>query len=516
METTSNSFAHRARWLAVALAALVGTASLALFDAPAADAQRAGVSAEAGELPRFSVPGAGLRSFADVIDDVSPAVVNITVSKVLRPTPTGNSQQRSVTPLDEFYGRFFGAPGLPRGAEPAPRRSEGQGSGFIIDADGYVATNHHVVEGADEITVTLPSGVELEARVVGLDPQTDLALLKIDPSAADHELMLAAVEFGDSDRMRVGDWVLAIGNPFGLGGSATAGIVSARGRDIAAGPYDDYLQIDAPINSGNSGGPVFNAAGQVIGINTAIFSPNGGNIGIGFAIPANQARHVLDDLRTEGSVTRAWLGVQIQPLDSSLAAALGASDSGGALVSDVVTASPAERAGLQAGDVLTSIDGRAIDSPRTLARAVGSLDTGRSVELEYLRDGQVRSMTVELGELEAAAEMAGNVAPQVRGDRRQAAEDFGLQLDDLNERARSQLGLSGDARGAVVAGVSPQSPAAAQGIRPGDVIVSVNRSSVASAAEVADALAAARSAGSQALVLIRRGNSQRFVALAAS
>lgn len=487
------------RWPALWLAGIAATAAaLALLNSPPAESQ-----ANSGPAPTFAGPGTV--AFADVIERVSPAVVNVSVTKVARPVPTASLPNRrtpspfSDSPLEEFFGRFFGAPGAPGFGEP--RRSEGQGSGFVIDADGLVATNNHVVDGAESVTVTLSSGEEFDAVVVGRDPQTDIALLRVD---ADQPL--PALTLGDSDRARVGDWVLAIGNPFGLGGSATAGIISARGRDIQSGPYDDYLQIDAPINPGNSGGPVFNGAGEVIGINTAIFSPNGGNIGIGFAIPSNLARQVLADLEDGGTVDRGWLGVQIQPIDSELAATLGLPEAKGALIAEVSADSPAERAGLVAGDVVTEFAGRPVDSPRELARVVGSSGAGERVELEIWRDGRSRTVAVDLGRLGGDEVVAG--AAPTRGN---AGEGFGLTLEDLTAPIREDLGLEPDVRGAVVVDVVPGSPAAEQGIRRGDVVVSVNQDPTGSAREAADALAA--TSGDRALVLIRRGEARRFVAL---
>ncbi len=351
-------------------------------------------------------------SFADVIDSVSPAVVNIAVSKVDSAAPTSfeystpGPRGQQQFPY-EFFERFFD--GDPRGQAPQ-RRTEGQGSGFLVDASGYIVTNNHVAGGADEITVTLQDGRKFEASLVGSDPKTDLALIKVDATG------LPYVAFGDSDKARVGDWVVAIGNPFGLGGTSTAGIISARGRDIQSGPYDDYLQLDAPINFGNSGGPVFNVAGEVVGVNTAIFSPNGGNIGIGFAIPANQAKEIVADLKDNGSVERGWLGVQIQDLDEEIAQSLSLDLSNGALVADVVGDGPAAKAGVQAGDVITRFNEREIDSARTLSRVVAAAAPSVKAKLTVWRDGRSRELTVELGEVEnvvvAAAQSGGGA---VRG-----------------------------------------------------------------------------------------------------
>ncbi len=501
MHSKGNQRFGRAGLAVAGIAAIAGGVTLSLLDSSSAQS-------DGRAAPAFAVPGTNTRSFADVIEQVSPAVVNIAVTKVGRALPTSGGMR---SPFEEFFGEFFGQG---RQGMPVPeRRSQGQGSGFIIDADGYIATNFHVVDGAEEITVTLPSGEALEAEVVGQDPQTDIALLRVDAASADLDAALPEVRFGDSDGTRIGDWVLAIGNPFGLGGTATAGIVSARGRDIASGPYDDYLQIDAPINSGNSGGPVFNAAGEVIGINTAIFSPNGGNIGIGFAIPSNQAELVLAQLRSDGTVTRGWLGVQIQDVDESIAEVFGLDAADGALVAEVVAGSPAADAGLEVGDVVVAVDEREIGSSRDLARAVGLHDAGEDVELSLIRDGRERTVDVELGR--RAQDQAVARRPGSGPARGSAAGDLGLELDDLNAATRERYGFDADVAGAIVTRVLPGSEAAARGIRPGDVIVSVDRQPTGDADEVAAALTAARDADQGALVLVRRGDSQRFVALGA-
>jgi serine protease Do len=337
---------------------------------------------------------AGLPSFADIVDQVRPAVVTVAVTKEAVAYPTSADG----APFGDFF-RGFGLPDQ-RWTTPTPVPQQGEGSGFIIDPDGYIATNYHVVEGARSVTVTLDSGEMLDATVVGTDPRTDLAVIKIDDGRR-----LPALRFGDSDRARVGEWVLAIGNPFGLGGSVTAGIISARGRDIQSGPYDDYLQIDAPINAGNSGGPVLNTAGEVIGINTAIFSPSGGNVGIGFAIPSNQARHVLDELREDGDVSRGWLGVEIGPADQQTGE--------GAQITRVMPNGPADSAGVEAGDVVTRFDGQDVDSFRTLSRLVGSHDAGDKVDMEVQRDGKRIELTAELGMLDETQLQAG-ARPELR------------------------------------------------------------------------------------------------------
>jgi serine protease Do len=420
-------------------------------------------------------------SFADVFEQVSPAVVNIIVTQT-ESQPTGgvyrfNSPQGegrgdrgdSQDQLEQFFGRFFDAPQQ----IPQQRRVQGQGSGFLVDPSGYIVTNNHVVDRATKIVVTTNDGRKLDATLVGHDPKTDLALIKVNGTNLPH------VAFADSDAARVGDWVLAIGNPFGLGGTATAGIISARGRHIENGPYDDYLQIDAPINFGNSGGPLFNVSGQVIGINTAIFSPNGGNIGIGFAIPASQAKNVIKQLRDNGSVQRGWLGVQIQDLDDELATSVGVKTAKGALVADVVKDSPAARAGVQAGDVITRFNDHEIDSARALSLAVADVSPSSSAKISVWRDGKSRDLSV-------------------------------------TDQDRARLGVPSDVNGALVVAVEPDSAAADKGLEPGDLITRVNQKPVTSANAAVAALKTAKKDKSSALLLVRRGDSQRFVALSFS
>jgi serine protease Do len=489
----------RVGWLAGAIGA--GAVSFSILN------MTSGLTAQPAAPRTPAAPGA---SFAEVIDSVSPAVVNIAVMKTETAAPTsyqfrgdspGMRGQGEQFPF-EFFERFFD--GDPR--QMPQRRSEGQGSGFLIDASGYIVTNNHVAGSADEITVTLQDGRKFDASLVGSDSRTDLALIKIDAGSN-----LPYVAFGDSDNARVGDWVVAIGNPFGLGGTATAGIISARGRDIQSGPYDDYLQLDAPINFGNSGGPVFNVAGQVVGVNTAIFSPNGGNVGIGFAIPANQAKDIVEDLRENGSVERGWLGVQIQDLDDELAKSLRLDGTDGALVTEVVGDGPAADAGVQPGDVITRLNGKDIDSVRTLSRAVASATPNTGAKVTVWRDGRSRELTVELGEAQNEA-----VAANPGGGPVQGGAELGLSLRPLTDGDRAQLGLSSEVNGAVVAAVRPGSPAEEKGIRPGDVITRVNQQPVANAADAVTALRAARERDETALLLVRRGDAQRFVALSFS
>lgn len=488
---------HRGWFLGAVVAVCAAALGSVVALAPATNSAGA---AEPLHAPTF----AGPVSFADVIETVSPAVVNISVDKVSPMLPTQLPDFGGQgSPFDEFFGRFFGFPGVP--GQPRERHSQALGSGFIVGADGYIVTNNHVIADSDGVIVILEGGEELEAEIVGTDPKTDLALLKVD---ADRSLPYVA--FGDSDTARVGDWVVAIGNPFGLGGSATAGIISARGRDIQSGPYDDYLQIDAPINSGNSGGPVFDATGRVIGVNTAIYSPNGGNIGIGFAIPARQAETVIAALRESGSVARGWLGVQIQALDADLAATLGADDGRGALVSEVFADSPAARGGLEAGDVIRRFDGQTVDDQRHLSRLVGAARPGESVAIEVLRDGERRTLEIGLGDQERARPTVAN-----RGGASDslAAAPAGMTLQELTPAQRARLDLPAGTNGVLVSAVEPNSAAAKKGIRPGDVITEVNQRAVGTVADAVDAL---DSSNERALLVVQRGEQRRYVALSLS
>jgi serine protease Do len=493
----------RWRWPLAGMTAAAILGGAAFEFAPAPYAQQAFAAEEPAAAAVSAAPG--VVSFADVVEKARPAVVNISVTKVEKSMPTRLPQGFGPgSPFDQFFGRFFQ---YPQQQQPE-RRMEGAGSGFVIGEDGYIVTNHHVISDAEKIVVTFQNGEKLDAKLIGDDAKTDLALLKVDAS---HQLPF--VTFGDSDKARIGDWVLAIGNPFGLGGTATAGIISARGRDIQSGPYDDYLQIDAPINPGNSGGPVFDASGHVIGINTAIYSPNGGNIGIGFAIPSDQAASVVNQLKQGGVVERGWLGVQIQSIDEDLAKSLGLGDSKGALVADVVSSSPAARAGLKTGDVITEFDGKKIDSARTLSRAVGDQKPGASASVEILRDGKTRELTVKLGDASNADALAA-VAPQ--GGAADNGAALGLTLGPLTDENRGELGLPDGVQGALVVDVDPTGPAAEKGIQPGDVITEVNRQPVASVDAAVAELNKAKRAGANALVLVRHGDSQRFVAMSFS
>jgi serine protease Do len=444
-------------------------------------------------------------NLANLIEAVKPAVVNISAKKVAGPDSARAPQLEfpSGSPFDEFFRRFFdeSTPGWQH--EGPTREAQAHGSGFIIDAAGYVLTNNHVVEGAEEITVTLNDGTQYPAEMIGQDGKTDLALLKIESEGA-----LPYVTFGDSDVARPGDWVVAIGNPFGLGGTATTGIISARGRDIQAGPFDDFIQIDAPINRGNSGGPLFDTSGQVIGVNTAIYSPNGGNVGIGFAIPASLAQSVVDQLREDGYVKRGWLGVQIQPVTQAIAQSLGLSEDDGALVAQVTPDSPAAKAGIEPGDVITAVGGKQVVRLQDLTRSVAETKAKERVKLEVWRDGSTQTLTVVIGD------MPGQRVTKASSETAPSQGRLGLALAALTPEGRARHGLSENTEGVLVVSVRPNSPAAKQGLRPGDVIEMVGQQRVSSPAEVVREVERAVAAEREAvLLLVGRSDDRQFITL---
>ena len=429
--------------------------------------------------------------FADLVSTVRPAVVNVQTTRSIRPASGMHMLQRPGSEIPEHFRRF--SMPMPGHRMPHMRQAEGVGSGFIIDASGFIVTSHHVVKGADTVTITLEDGRKLEAQVAGVDPKTDLALLKIDAGEA-----LPVVEFGDSDVTRVGDWVIAVGSPFGLGGTVTAGIVSARGRDIGSGPYDDYIQIDAPINRGNSGGPLFDRSGRVIGVNTMIISPTGGSVGIGFAIPADVAGSVIESLRTEGRVERGWLGVQIQGVDETLAEALGLDGAKGALVASVMAHSPGARAGLRPGDVIVSFAGESIETVKDLPRVVAELDSGVEAEVEIWRGDRRETLTATIGA------QAHDSAPAVASVHDDDTPRLGVALASRDEPGKE---------GVLIAAIIPGSPAARNGFRPGDVIVNVGNEPVNHPDEAASAIRAAAAEGKPVLLLVERGDHRRYIAV---
>jgi len=444
-------------------------------------------------------------SFADLADRVSPAVVNITTSTIINQSGDEFDVPQG-SPFDDLFKEFNDRD---RGAEPPrERRGTALGSGFIISADGYVVTNNHVIEDADEVEIELFNGGTLRATVVGTDPRTDIALLKVE---ADRPLPF--VNFGNSAEMRVGDWVLAIGNPLGQGFSVSAGIVSARGRTLS-GSYDDFIQTDAAINRGNSGGPLFNMGGEVIGVNTAILSPSGGSIGIGFSMASDVVAGVVDQLEEFGETRRGWLGVRIQNVSDDIAEAIGLDEVAGALVTDVPDG-PAADAGIEAGDVILSFDGENVANNRELVRLVALAPVGETVRVVVFRDGGTQTMLVTLGRLEEAllASASGDDVPL-----QQEAPQFeiqGLLLGQLTGEARSRFMIEDETDGVVILEVSELSQAAEKGLRPGDVIVEVSQNPVHVPKDVVDRIEAARDAGRRSiLLLVRSGGSGRFVALA--
>jgi serine protease Do len=447
-------------------------------------------TASAGMAALGAGPG-----FADLVELVEPSVVTVEVTKLATSQSSGfNGDPRT----EEFFKRFFG-PGGQGSQQQQQRQSQGVGSGFIIDSDGYVVTNNHVISGADSITVRMNDDRQYDAEVIGYDEKTDLALLKIDAE----DLVVSTL--GDSDTTRVGDWVVAIGNPFGLGGTATAGIVSARGRDIRSGPYDDYMQIDAPINRGNSGGPVFNIAGEVVGVNTAIISPNGGSVGIGFAIPANQVKNIVYELKNNGSVDRGWLGVQLQNIDDDLADGLGLNSEQGALVADVVADSPAERAGIGVGDVILGYENNDVSDARELSRLVGGSDNGDRVSMSIWRNDELIDVDVVLGDAEASIAAAG---------KEKDFKDLGLTVTPLNDELRQRLNIEPGVTGAVVVNVDPNGKAAEHDLRPGDVLLQVDHEPISSLKDLEKSLAKAKKKGRNSVpVLVRRGDMQQFATL---
>jgi len=477
---------------------IAGLGAAAFFVAPslapdaaffAGPAYAQNLSQEAQKLPQHPV------GFADIVAKVKPAVISVRV-KIDRPASSSLSNDENPFPPGSPMERFFRRFDMPNGGEGGHQVITGQGSGFFITADGYAVTNNHVVQKADNVQVTTDDGKIYSAKVIGTDPRSDLALIKVDDKDFPY------VKLADASP-RVGDWVLAVGNPFGLGGTVTAGIVSARGRDIGAGPYDDFIQIDAPVNKGNSGGPTFDVDGNVIGVNTAIFSPSGGSVGIAFAIPSDTVKTVIAQLREKGSVTRGWIGVQIQPVTLDIADGLGLKKAAGALVSEPQPDSPAAKAGIESGDVITAVDGNSIADARELARRIGTMAPGTAVKLNLVHQGQEKTVTLTLGTL-PSEHQASNQEGQHPG------------ADNDMPKLGLTLGKATGAEGAgvLVTGVYPSGVAADHGFQVGDVILDVGGKSVTNPAEVRKQLADARKEGKHAVLFrVKSGEGTRFVAL---
>jgi len=450
-------------------------------------------------------------SFSGLAKTVTPAVVNIASARqfsgpeVQMPDMPFNFPEGS--PFEKFFKQFRDQMGQGNRGKAEPRMETGLGSGFIVDPSGYVVTNNHVVDGASEVKVKLNDDSVYPAEIVGTDPQTDMALLKIDAKRS-----LPAVRFGDSDKAEVGNWVMAVGNPFGLGGTVTAGIISARGRDIDAGPYDDFLQIDAPINQGNSGGPLFDMEGKVIGVNSAIYSPNGGSVGIGFAIPSNIAKTVVAQLKENGKVERGWLGVQIQKVTPEIAGALGLTEAQGAMVTEVTPDGPASKAGLKQGDVILSFAGHKVGNPRELARVVAKEPAGRRTSLTVWRNDGEKSLSVVTAQQPAEFRMA--AAQSGAGpESSYYSEDLNADLASLTPERRTEFGIGDGVSGVLVLDVKEGS-VFEQGLRAGDVIKQVDQASVSSPQDVDSLVRKAKSGSEEAiLLLVNRQGQDLFLGL---
>jgi len=474
-----------------------GEASETPAQAPAAP------PASGATAPAPAAAAASLPDFVQLAERLSPSVVNISTTSTSKESPHGfqggpfGGPQGPGGPGDpgqefwEPFERFFG----PQQRRPFKQRS--LGSGFIINKEGYILTNNHVVEDADEILVRLNDEQEVQAKIVGRDPKTDIALIKIEQAEG-----LEPITLGDSEELRVGDWVMAIGNPFGLDHSVTAGIVSAKGRFIGQGSYDNFIQTDAAINPGNSGGPLINLRGQVVGINSAIFSRTGGNIGIGFAIPINLAKELVPQLQEKGKVTRGWLGVLIQKVTPDIAESMDLTESRGALVSEVMADGPAQEAGIKVSDVILEFDGHPIKDSTELPILVARVPVGKTVDVKVLRDKQIQTLKVTIGELKDEEATVADAS---------AGQDFGLAVQGLTPEIAESLGLE-DASGVVITGVQPGSPADEAGLRRGDVVLEVNRQPVKDVASYTKAIKSAGK-GKSVLFWVRRGENRIFVAL---
>jgi serine protease Do len=464
----------------------------------------------------------GPEGIADVAEKVIDAVVNISTSQTVEAKGDGRNTMPQLppgSPFEEFFDDFFknrrgpggGSKGGDRGDGAPPRKTNSLGSGFIIDSSGVVVTNNHVIADADEINVILNDGTKIKAELVGVDKKTDLAVLKFKPSKP-----LTAVKFGDSDKLRLGDWVVAIGNPFSLGGTVTAGIVSAKNRDISSGPYDSYIQTDAAINRGNSGGPLFNLEGEVIGVNTLIISPSGGSIGIGFAVPSKTVAGVVDQLRQFGELRRGWLGVRIQSVTDEIAESLNIKPARGALVAGVDEKGPAKPAGIEPGDVVVRFDGKDIKDPKDLSRVVADTAVDKEVDVVVIRKGQEETKRVRLGRLQDPDKVQAAVKTDEPAPEKPATQKaLGLDLATLSKDLRTRYKIKDSVKGVVVTNVDANSDAAEKRLSAGDVIVEVAQEAVSSGAEVQKRIEQLKKDGKKSvLLLVSNGDGElRFVAL---
>jgi serine protease Do len=451
--------------------------------------------------------------FADIVERVKPSVISVKVNIKEKVAARGDDNNdndspfQPGSPMERFFKRFNGPDGMPPGMR-GPRGGRGgavtgQGSGFFISADGFAVTNNHVVDGADKVEVTTDGGKTYKAKVIGTDPRTDLALIKVEGGS---DFPFAKLADG---KPRIGDWVLAVGNPFGLGGTVTAGIVSASGRDIGNGPYDDFIQIDAPVNKGNSGGPAFDTSGEVMGVNTAIYSPSGGSVGIAFSIPASTVKTVIAQLKDKGTVSRGWIGVQIQPVTQDIADSLGLKTAEGALVAEPQADGPAAKAGIESGDVITTVNGTAVKDARELARTIGGFAPGNSIKLNVIHKGQEKVLNLTLGQLPNTLEAKADT------DTDKGSSSRGTDVPRLGLTLAPSSTVAGAGKdGVVVTEVDPKSAAAERGFKEGDVILEVAGKTVASSGDVREAIASARSDNKNSvLIRVRSGGSSRFVAV---
>ena len=490
-----------ARKLALMASVGLGVAVYGFSPAPGAfDIFGAAAHAQASQAVSNAQPA----GFADMVERVKPSVISVKVTmKKATEASDKSDDEGSGSPMERFFRQFGGPDGVPQrpGQDGRHRGMMGQGSGFFISSDGYAVTNNHVVEGADKVEVTTDAGKTYTAKVIGTDPRTDLALIKVEGGSG---FPVAKLSEG---KARTGDWVLAVGNPFGLGGTVTAGIVSASGRDIGNGPYDDFIQIDAPVNKGNSGGPAFNMQGEVVGVNTAIYSPSGGSVGIAFSIPASTVKSVIAQLKDKGAVSRGWIGVQIQPVTQDIADSLGLKQAEGALVAEPQKDGPAAKAGIASGDVITAVNGQSIKDARELARVIGGFAPGSAVKLDMLRNGKSKVVNLTLGQLPNAQEAKADTDTDSKGSTTDVPR-LGMTVApaDKVEGAGKQ--------GVVVMNVDPKSAAADRGFKKGDVILEVAGKSVATPGDVREAIEAARTdKKSSVLMRLRSGDASRYVAV---